>query len=218
MRKRSTSRDIDPTILAEDLPPENLPETRLCIGCRAARNHDEFQHTPNDPRCVYCVKTDAAKGIEFDREAMSRKLIGELLDATNTPMTSQMPRPSEIAGGLIEELGGLHVFVHTWSENVKKLSHERFGSVAAVKAFNDIGKFILQASRQEDQRDIAEMTNEELVKYRNASVANVFKEMDFNGHRKALTLMMLESLGEDPKELVEMLTGKESEKQEAHNE
>lgn len=181
----------------EGMDQPKLPEGRLCIGCRSSRANEDFQHLPDDPRCVYCVKTDLAQGKELDREALCRKMIGELLDATDTPVTSSMPRPSEIGGALMDEFGGVRNFVHQWHENVQIMSSQRPGSTAAVKAYNDIGKFILQASRQEDQRDIAEMTSEELVSHRNASIANVLKEISFDGHRQSIAKMLITAIGGD---------------------
>lgn len=195
------SKELDVSALLDgpelNVDPIDLPDGRVCIGCRSQRTNDEFQHAPDDPRCVYCVKSDLAQGKELDREALCRKMIGELLDATDTPVNSSMPRPSEIGGALIEEFGGVRNFVHQWHENVRTMARERPGSFGTVKAYNDIGKFILQASRQEDQRDIAEMSSEELVRHRNASIANVLKELSFDEHRAAIAKMLIAATGAD---------------------
>lgn len=195
----------DVAAIGDENERSDLPDSRICVGCRSSRKHEDFRHLPNDPRCIYCVETDKAQGREFDAASTCQKLIAEFLDATDTPVTAEMPRPAEVGASLLQHFGGVNSFTLEWRNQVMHAARQRPGSMATVKNFENIGRFLLQASKQEDNREIADMTTEQLEKERATQIAQMFAEAGFSQHRKSMMQMLVASLGVDPREVMPVL-------------
>lgn len=131
-------------------------------GCGTYLPVEAFPRYPADDRCAACLEK-ATEAIIEDRIRQRNRLKMEYILQNLRRNTTGIVSLTEMATGVIQELGGPQKFFQMFGQQIKELVESKPGTEQAVRALQAVSKLVVLANVHEITKTSHErMTDEEL--------------------------------------------------------
>lgn len=187
--------------------PTKKDISRTCPHCGLEKSLMFFSHLPHDQRCDVCIPTAISRQCVEKQLVQVRKDSNDL--ATLLTQSAALPRIDQVLVEFIRRYGGLPLFVELMVQDLKELEKSHKGTFSLYDRKMSFLKLIKESTKMLDDRDIADMTDEQLAQERELMKAKIWLEM--NQDKVAMELasrtLVAHGLPNDDQMVKEVLSG-----------
>lgn len=154
------------------------PKVMTCHQCKLEKSMMFFNHLPNDTRCDECVPTRLHQQIREKQLMQVRKDSHDLVNALTN--SESLPRIDQFLTDFMRRYGGMGKFVELMVQDLKELEKEKHGTLALFDRKMGILKLVKESTKMLDDREIDEMTDEEIREAKAVAMAKTLVLMAEN--------------------------------------
>lgn len=136
--------------------------------------------------------------------------MAEVLDSSKIPY-AEKPQINDVCAAIVEYFGGMRKFVVRWGEEFEKAMDMYPGRIGNLQHFAKIVELIRDANRLDHDKDVAEMSDEQIRREQELLLIQMISEAASTGNQVKVVKNLCESLGLSPQEVLPQIGLEEEE-------